>query len=797
MPIGSPQWMYASGEDAFTIDQSLRFDGSSSRLDFTAGTPTNALIYTWSFWAKRGNIGSYQQMFAAGPVRGGGDVIRFSSNDGLYVSFDDGNSGQLETTAKFRDPSAWYHIVVAVDTSQSTDTNRVKIYVNGVQHTSFGIETFPAEDYDTPAFNTSGKTFNIGRGHPDEQYFDGYLAEFYFIDGQQLTPSSFGETGDYGEWKPIEVEGLTYGNNGFYLPFSVEASVEEDRSGNDNDFNSVNIAISDVVLDSPTNNFATWNPIQKDEALPAAVRGFAQGNLQCTTTGNPYGAANGRIFGTIGVTSGKWYYEWVMTTDSSSVGSAIGWADNDHSDEVAYYVDGTIRGSGSSESYGATWTTGDIIGVAFNADTNAITYYKNGASQGEITISDNHTFGTNQAYFPFVWDGSGNPTITGVANFGQDSSFAGNKTAQGNQDSGGIGDFYYTPPSGFKALCTSNLPAVAVVPSEHFNTILWTGDDTDDRSITGVGFQPDWTWNKRRNHTASHMSYDAIRGATKNLLVNTTNAENTEANAVQAFESDGFQVGDDANSNSSSYNFVAWNWKAGNATLGTGDFTQGGIASTCSRNVDAGFSIVSYTGTGTTGTVGHGLSSTPEMYIVKNRDTVENWAVYVEALGNAKRLGLDGTGAATVTNNWNSTSPTANVFTVYGGETRVNDSGDDYIAYCFHSVDGYSKVGSFSGNSNADGTFVYCGFKPALVIQKGSDHAHGWQIWDNKRDPHNVATKELFANGTNAEYTDATYTSIDFVSNGFKLRTSNSSENSGENIFLAFAETPFKYSNAR
>jgi len=575
-----------------------------------------------------------------------------------------------------------------------------------------------------------------------------------------------------------------------------------DRSGNNNSWTVNNITYSDQMVDSPTNNFATWNPLQPDRTTVAATRTFAEGNLKITTTGTS--GADSRVFGTIGVSSGKWYFEWVMTVDSNTVGSAIGFADEDHSDEMAYYVDGTKRSDAPNASYGATWTIGDIIGIAFNADTNAITFYKNNATQGEITSAVDGS----QEYFPFVWDGSGASVITGVANFGQDSSFAGAKTAQGNQDSGGIGDFYYTPPSGFKALCTSNLPAVAVVPSEHFNTVIYTGDGNSTHAITGVGFQPDFNWIKSRGDTNGHTLQDAVRGATATMYSQSTEGENPTRAYVASFDTDGFTTGNAAGaskgpSNQDGNTYVAWNWKANGSGSSN---TNGSINTTAtSANVDAGFSIVSYTGTGSAATIGHGLSKAPEMIIVKNRDNARNWRTYHEYSGasdpETDYLNLDETAAVADHISWNDTAPTSSVFSITSSSDRaVNYNGDTFVAYCFHSVDGYSKVGSYTGNGAAsDGPFVYTGFRPKYVLIKGSSFADIWGIHDSERSGPNPVDDTLYAHNNSVESVNDSNVKIDILSNGFKARGNNDAVNKsgGTLVYIAFAETPFKYSNAR
>jgi hypothetical protein len=389
-----------------------------------------------------------------------------------------------------------------------------------------------------------------------------------------------------------------------------------------------------------------------------------------------------------------------------------------------------------------------------------------------------------------------------VANFGQDSSFAGNKTAQGNQDSNEIGDFYYTPPTDFLALCTSNLPDVDITPSEHFNTVLWAGNGST-QSITGVGFQPDWVWVKERSSTSSNFVTDIIRGLGTHMKTDGTNAEddNNAANRITSFDTDGFSVGTDGAYNQSSQTYVGWNWKAG-GTGGT-SHTQGTITSTASVNQDAGFSIVSYTGNGSDGaTIGHGLSKAPEMVIFKDRDASVNWAVMgypthpaYSADGNMLFLNL---AEAQGESGSNEISLGASTITLVDSGPLLGTSGNDYIAYCFHSVEGFSKCGKYEGNGSTDGTFVYTGFRPAYFLVKNTTtDGTSWRIYDNKRVAYNPVNEILYPDVSNAGTTTAH--PVDFLSNGIKVRGTFSEVNTDGDtyLYLAFAETPFKYSNAR
>jgi len=331
-------------------------------------------------------------------------------------------------------------------------------------------------------------------------------------------------------------------------------------------------------------------------------------------------------------------------------------------------------------------------------------------------------------------------------------------------------------------------------PSDYFNTKLYTGND-GTLAISGVGFQPDWTWIKCRSHGGSasfeHVLTDAVRGVNKTLVSNDTDAETTNnaTGYLSVFGSDGFTVtgGDAVNGVGRTY--ASWNWLGAN---GTASNTDGSITSTVSANTTSGFSIVSYAGNGTAGaTIGHSLGIKPSCILVKNRDNNDSWRMYHTSLGATKFLTLNSTNAAgTNSAEWNNTEPTSSVFTV-GSGTNTNTNTQDYIAYCFAEVKGFSKFGSYVGNGNADGTFVYTGFKPAFVIIRRTDTAENWTLFDNKRDVDNVAEHLIRPDTTAAEEIVSNYR-LDLLSNGFKLKTTDGKMNAsgGTYIYMAFAEEP-------
>ena len=326
-------------------------------------------------------------------------------------------------------------------------------------------------------------------------------------------------------------------------------------------------------------------------------------------------------------------------------------------------------------------------------------------------------------------------------------------------------------------------------PSDYFNTKLYTGTGASN-SITGVGFQPDWTWIKNRSITANHHLFDVIRGATKYILTNSSNAEATDSQQLQSFDSDGFTVGTNGNVNGSGNNIVAWNWLASNTTASN---TVGDINSTVSVNITSGFSIVSWTGNGTAGaTIGHSLGTTPSMIITKSRSAGGGWYTYHKSEGATKFFQLSTNDGSTSNSTiWNNTEPTSSVFST----GTAFDNGTTYIAYCFAEKKGFSKFGSYTGNGNADGTFVYTGFKPAWLMVKRTDSTESWGIIDNKRQIYNPNNTRLFANLNVAD--DTSELGIDLLSNGFKIRNSWSGNNTsgGSYIYIAFASEPLVGSN--
>jgi hypothetical protein len=327
-------------------------------------------------------------------------------------------------------------------------------------------------------------------------------------------------------------------------------------------------------------------------------------------------------------------------------------------------------------------------------------------------------------------------------------------------------------------------------PTDYFNTVLYTGNATNPTTISGIGFQPDWVWTKGRDTAEGHRWCDSVRGATKDLLSNTTSAESTNTIGLKSFNSDGYVIGNSNGYNQNSQTFVSWNWLASNTTASNSD---GDISSTVSVNTTSGFSIVKYTGTESAGaTVGHGLGVAPDVIIVKNYAVTKEWNVYHSANTSTPQndyLILNETNATNSNSGrWNNTAPSSSIFTL-GEGSETNGNGNTHIAYCFAEKKGFSKFGSYTGNSSSDGPFVYTGFKPAYVVQKATSGSGSWAIYDNGRNPFNGAGKRLFADNADTE-SDGEVT--DLLSNGFKIRNTGSGQNqSGVTyIYMAFAESP-------
>ena len=454
--VGNSQWPKVPEN----IDNSLRFnDGSSDNLSRTFSTPTNADIWTWSGWVKRSNIGAaYFDIFDAYTDSNSYAQISFHTNDYLFYYDQQGGSvkASLATNRLFRDISAWYHIVVATDTTQGTAADRIKLYINGEQYTWDRTTTYPSQNQDTYINSSNAHYFGTyGSGN----YFDGYMAECVFIDGQQLDSTSFGEFDTTtGIWKPKKIGQIANaGTNSFYLNFKDSSNVGKDESGLGNNFTVNNLTSIDQSTDTCVVNYATMNSL----AITNAGNTFSEGNLKITTISG----ASSYNQGTIGVSSGKWYWEikYVSDTDGSNNYARIGIADIDppntgglgETEGIAYEaINGKYKIRGSATTYGDTYAPGDIIGVALNLDDNELIFYKNGTAQNSGTAIDISSYTPKTGFWhpAFNYDDGSNSGVF-EANFGSPSF----SISSGNSDANGFGNFEYAVPSGYYALNTSNL----------------------------------------------------------------------------------------------------------------------------------------------------------------------------------------------------------------------------------------------------------------------------------------------------------------------------------------------------
>ena len=1059
----------AGGSGGYEIEKSLRFDeGDGAYLTRTPSSTGDTKKFTYSGWVKKCNVAGTQYLLAA--ISGGNVFIIGFETDFFYVYSPGaaGGGGVTYSAQKLRDPSAWYHLVVAVDTDQTTDTDRIKMWVNNVRVTEYNSVDHPSQGA-TTVFNTNAVPMTIGK-YSSSLGSNFYIAEVHYLDGEQLDPSSFGETDSAtGQWVPKKYSGDTasYGTNGFYLKFNDvyddNGTVKvPDNSGNDNEFEATNIkpdqlatvsaatgglpiyntsgdyggtkesgyrtdssagttdgtglvlaipgdtttdihasintgssaktlstsgtvstttdvskfygtsidltngtaygtthhwsiaadsdfafgtgdytvewwqywvdpttsygyqsvfcngyvdtgalllqsagtnltkwkvfvagtdiitestgatlkvwthyalvrngttvtlyrngAISgsatnsvstglsdhnfligrdesgyafngyiqdfrvykgvakytstftvpqpetlkqDVSNDVPTTfegtgngngNYATWNPLDKGAALT-----LSQGNLRIASAPNDF------VRATIGMKSGKWYYEEKVGAGDHMIGIADWKADNNYylgqSHSNGHVALGWYKTNGAMYTYVdtddytvttnslGTYTTGDVVGVAFDADNGALYFSKNGtwvnsATKAEIaagTTTNAVVTGCNAGPYFFA-AGLDATTADHYANFGQ-RGWA----------------FPDSVPDGFKALNTYNIADPTVTdPSKHFDTALYTGNGST-QSISGLDFSPDVVWTKSRSAAGDHALFDTVRGAGELLYPNATDAESTVATTLSSFNSDGFSLGSNSVCNTNTTTYTSWNWNGGtaNATNDASETSIGSIDSTYRANPSAGFSIVTYTGTGSNGTVAHGLNATPNLIIIKKRDATSSWPIYHSAwgIGSYGVLNDNVAWSATSASYIYNTDPTSTVFGIGAGDW-VNTLDGEYVAYCWSEVEGYSKFGNYLGNEDADGPFLYCGFKPAWLWIKNSEAVADPQQYDNARETYNVMDHVLFTNGNGIETQGAGY-SLDFLSNGFKIRNAYGNFNGANKmVFAAFAESPFKYANA-
>ena len=805
------QWFRGPSADlGAPIDQSIRFQSANStEFTRTFGTPTDRDRWTFSVWVKKAKFNeSTRQVLLSGYGASNDNQwldVGYESGNGLFYT-SNGYTTNTNSTAVYRDPSAWQHVVATWDGSN------LKMYSNGVRVIN---DTQLSGDVgiNGPHAHTIGDTTN------GSQRINCYMAEMNFLDGTLVGETASGsdfiidEFGRYNEdgiWVPkaISFTSDQYGNNGFRLTFasdqhataSTAIGIDSAPTGGNHDgannwtasgFDTAAISSSnphnDVdIKDTPTNNWITLNPL--NATTGATLTG---GNLFYGQSSNSQGASASQE-----LRSGKWYFEVQKSANHNPEIGIMPIQDNfagvspvNTGNYIAVVTNNaTLLRDGTSNTDAVSYTsmTGEgVIGCAIDMDDKKIWWTDLNGNWQTGNPADGSSPGL---------DFTGLDCADGcVPHIQIHTSSAHSVFVKFGQM-----DFIHTVPAGYKAIQSNEQPEPTIKNGkDHFEVILWDGNGVDDRNITTTeGFAPDLVWIKCRNAGENHTLFDSVRGATKRIIPNFSNAEDTQAEDLQAFNSDGFQIGTNDRVNKVARTYVAWCWKGGGTAVSN---TDGTITSSVSANTDAGFSIVSYTGTGEIATVGHGLNSPPEFVITKNREVGANWAVGSDAIDNwGTALYLNETQAKEPTGGssfWNSLAPTSSVINL-GSYGNTNGSGNGMIAYCWHSVEGFSKIGSYTGNGASDGPFIYTGFKPAMVILKRIDSTSNWHIRDAERNPNNPDTDWMEIDNAAAEQTGNAGYNIDYLANGFKWRGTVLNVSGGNYVYIAFASNPFGGENA-
>lgn len=773
--------------DAFTVGKSCRFnDVDSPYLTRTPGGAGDKKTWTFSTWLKRTSTSTSlaQLLFMAG-VAGDRTFLGFDTSDcatiGVQVS--DTFTTWRTTTAIFRDFHAWYHFVFVVDTTVPT----VKIYVNGVEITAFSTSNDPSADQLTDVNDTDAHYLSSYIGALN--YFDGYLAETHLIDGAARVATDFGEFDENGVWVPIEYSGA-YGTNGFHFNYAVAPGTGNgagtDVSGTGSHYTDSGVAANDQMLDTPvdntdnnTGNYCTWGVDTGNCGYHTQRAVLSNGNLDCKDTAN-----SGGKFASGTIAARKFYCELTLLSHDPAVSSQLnyGFAAEWHYYDASWgYIvalygqlaqdgrhwDSGISGSGyqTVTASDPAWEVDDVMAIAFDADAGEVSYFKNGSALGStITLSGG------------AWPTGVLATPTIRVN-GTDSSWSLNCGQKG---------FAHTPPAGFGKLCTTDLPAPTIPdPSAHFQTTLYTGNGT----VIGSGgkvvnqsgtstFEPDLVWIKNRDELDQNILTDSVRGATKYLSSDDTDIEVTAAETLSTFDSDGFTVGNDVQVNTNTEDYLAWQWLEG---------------------ATPGFDVVTYSGTGSELTVSHSLGQNPDYIMIKNRDATDSWRIaheYLTSMAN-NYLNMDLFNASQTDTGWLTVGSSSIILQAASDE--YNASGEDYVAYLWASVPGFSKFGYYIGNglTTGSGPFVYTGFKPAYVMVKNIEAASGWLVWDQVQSPSTTGspyTSYLVPSHTAVEGLSVA-AKVDFFSNGFVMRneaTSGTSNPSSERVvYVAFAAHPF------
>jgi hypothetical protein len=792
------QWFRGPSADLGTpIDQSVRFYGTQ-RLTRTF-TNNSGNTWTWSAWLKKTSNATGDQL-----IFGTLSPLQFTMARSNNFGWTQATVGLFESALR-RDPSAWYH---RVDVSDGTD---IKMYINGDL-----IQTWTQA---STGVNTNVEHFLGGDfANRSSEMWNGYIAQVYFIDGTAIgdTDGVIDEFGKYntdGVWVPQDYTG-TYGNNGFHLDFADNSDPGNDVSGNNNDWTAAGFQTTSThenydldYNDTPTSNYSTLNALR---STVTTGRGTQDANLTLDGVDETWAATPG----TCAQNSGKRFFEMeVSSSGSGANNNFIGFASSDCRFNIATLQDSaTERAKGmmllcddgqtqldtaARQTYTSNIAASNVIGCLIDFDDEEVEFFRNGTSLGAIDISSSPLVDGRMVLPVNITIGSPHNTHDQYLNYGQR-------------------EFQHAPAgvtaadNGFE---TNNLPEPTIKNGrDYFDVITWSGDNVSPRTITGLEFEPDFIWTKRRNSTASHLLYDSVRGfgETRHLHSDVSDAEGSanELNTnVAGFVSDnasnGFVLTQGTSNhdatNGSGNTYAAWCWKAGGTAVTNTDGTNSNTVNV-SANQDAGFSIVTYTGeaSNSPNTIGHGLNAVPEFIIVKRRNATENWAVYHASLGNDRSLELHDSTAQSASTSafWDSKTPTSSVFSV-GNGGATNQAGGTYVAYVWAPKEGFSKFGSYTGlgsgtSPDADGPYTYLGFKPAFLLIKRFDNSFGgeWSIHDTTRSPQNPNRLVIAADIPNNEITQG---GIDFLSNGFKIRDGGgwTNQSGGTYVYAAFAENPF------
>lgn len=869
----------SSGVYKGVVQNSLRLNGSDATLSRTIGSSGgDRQKNVWSFWAKffdlQGDSG-HHYFYSKGDNGPYADVIVIALADHrmqIQGVVDDATTHNVITTRKFRDPTAWYHFVIAIDTTQGTAADRIIVYVNGERETAYDTTTYPSQNaqlamnfYNTSPGTTVERIGDYQASQNSAYRINGCLAEFHSVDGlsffsdtsgtanTSFNINSFGET-NKGIWIPKAYTG-SHGNEGYHLKFDNESvgsgsssTVGADSSGNNNHWTSNNILATDCNnFDCPENNVCTINAEDRRYGHLADVVGTTtNANLLATTNSSTSNqthhigthtinevASQGGVyfeFRIVTINAPRLYVGLVATSSfANNSANGAGVASYQFPRKAMLQVGGnyfvhTTNQAGASDDLrtgNTVFSAGEVGGMAILSDGKVFmhregTYLKNAAGNtGNPSTGDNPIMTldlTNYKWQPYA----GYAASAVHFNFGQDPSFDGNETAPGTDknDANGIGKFLFDVPTNCLALCSSNMVDPDIIePKDHFDVLLYTGTGNDNEDISGLSFQPDWVWKKSRTENVRNTLTDSSRGVGKDLFSDLDGQESNDTAGIKAFNSDGFRLGTSTNHNVLNKTYVAWCWKANGGTTTTNDASStsiGNLDSVIQANTTAGFSIVTYTGQDAATTIAHGLGKKPAWIIVKQRtDNSTEWIVghhelTSDAFGDSKFLKLEENSSVfTNTAVFNATPTTTAIQLTSSAAANLTAASKDFVAYCFAEIDGFSKFGGYNarsgsggGDDNEDGTFIFTGFRPAWLMIKYTGSGE-WTIRDRARDPDNPTHKVLRANSYGTEQTPY---SIDFYANGFKCKQFSGYHDhpaGGDFIYMAFAEQPFKYANAR